>query len=206
MEVDIRGMPKKNFGYSIAELLVTLFIVGIITTLALANYRAGQNSAILRQTTAEMVNTLRDAQQHALSATCPAPCGPTDPKPSGYVVYFDESDIHYEIFADLNDDGFYDANEARFVEPPSERLLNVGYRIKLAGSADCSDINRNNASIAFTPPLPQTSIRTKDSSGTIYDCTRACIFNSLGGQTWRITVDKASGLIESSIVSSETCT
>lgn len=188
-------MPKKIFGYSLVESLVTLFIVAVITTLSLANYKTGQNSAKLRQTTAEIVDTLRDAQQHALSATCPAPCAI---KPSGYVVYYDEEDIHYYIFADQDADGLFDGGDGEklFVDPAEQRPLDL--HVKLAGvDSYCSSLN--NASIAFIPPLPQTIIRTKDSVNTTHDCPGACIFNSLAGQTWRVKVDQASGLIESSL-------
>lgn len=184
-------MAKYGNGYSLAESLVTLFIVAVITTLALANYRAGQQSALLRQTTAEMVGALRDAQQHALSATCPG--SPCVNKPDAYGVHFASVNPPYEIFADMNGNGLYNGTptDTLLVNPSSERPSTVGLSLSGIGCSSTPAVLH----ITFAPPLPSTSIKNDDGN----NCTKACLFTTLGGQTWRITVDQTSGLIESSL-------
>lgn len=84
--------------FSLVEMIIVLFIISIISTITLANYRSGQRVNDLITETQKIVSVFKQAQNMALSGYV-ATGTRTD---CGYGVKID-SDIAYWLFIDKDD-------------------------------------------------------------------------------------------------------
>lgn len=68
-----KNTKKKYFirqaGFTIFELLVVIFIIGLLTSMVLANYRGGQKRYMLSGDTQKLISNLRKIQNMAMSGT-----------------------------------------------------------------------------------------------------------------------------------------
>ena len=98
---------KKNKGFSIVELVVTVAIFGIITSVILANNAKFNSATHLNNLIYEIALTVRQAQVFGISVReTEAGAGEFG---VGYGVYFDTSnDNSFVLFADLNGNEQYD--------------------------------------------------------------------------------------------------
>lgn len=98
-----------NSGFSILEVLVTAFIIGLITAIILFKYNSFNNVVLLKSQAYEMALDLREAQIYAVSVR-----GSNDEYRQEYGLYFDISNpTEYQLFLDsnANDNGTYDVGE-----------------------------------------------------------------------------------------------
>ena len=99
-------MKDSEKGFTLVELLVSLFVIALITALFLANYRSGQREREVIATGEKLVNGLREVQNmtiHRVNLT---------ESDSGYGAYFNLSaPDRYLIFKDANNDRLYQAGE-----------------------------------------------------------------------------------------------
>jgi len=110
---------KNKTGFTLMEMLLSLFIVSLISTLLLVNYRGGQEQKAVLSQAETLVNELRAAQNSALHGRETG-----GQVPYGYGLYFNTatSDSSYIIFADTNDNKTYDGGEATETIALSERI------------------------------------------------------------------------------------
>ena len=146
-------MLKKISGFTIIELLVVIFIIGLLSTLVLVNYRGGQKKYALSQSVQQLVSDLREAQNMAMSGV------DIEGQYYGYGVYVNRHDLNtsYQLYADENNDNKYDSGES--LETVS---LPEGIEIKLTSPASKVDV-------FFRSPEPTTYINSPSSvnPGTI---------------------------------------
>lgn len=93
-------------GFTLAELLVSIFIFAIITGMAIANFRGGRRSDNLKVEANALVSNIRRAQSMALAGELYGELPNRAVPPGGYGLYFDlcvSSPCSYKIFADFPD-------------------------------------------------------------------------------------------------------
>ncbi len=137
---------KNNLGFTLVELLVSIFIIAIISGIFLANYNFAEKSSGLSMAAQKLVSDIRQAQNFALGLK---EFKSNKPK-GGWGVYFRKNDNKYIIFADVNENGLYDTSEL-FKEIYFSRNLRIVDFDPHNGSV-------NDAQIVFIPPDPDIEI------------------------------------------------
>ena len=141
---------KKQNGFTLMELLASMFIIALLTGIFLANYHGANQRNKLIMATQKLVGDIRMAQNHALGAKefeGNAPAG-------GWGIYFNKANSYYIIFADTNSPGGdqnYDGDAEKYSQ------------INLPDGVTIYDIDDNyndpdEFAITFLPPNPDTYI------------------------------------------------
>ncbi len=140
---------KSQAGFTIAELLVGIFIIALISGIFLANYRSADRQAKLNMAAQQVVSDIRMAQNYSLGLR---EFEGSVPK-SGWGARFDTASPNsYTIFADKDDGRDYDAGEEyKKIDLPSDIIISD---IDIAGAVD----------IVFMPPNPTTYINTSNNT------------------------------------------
>lgn len=141
---------KSQAGFTIAELLVGIFIIALISGIFLANYRSADRQAKLNMAAQQVVSDIRTAQNYSLGlrefeGNVPA---------GGWGARFGTaSPDSYIIFADKDEGHNYDGDEEyKKVDLPSDIIISD---IDVAGAIDAVDI-------VFSPPDPTTYANTNN--------------------------------------------
>ena len=174
----------KKDGFTLTELLVITAIVSLMSTLILANYRAGERQFSLVSSSHKLAQDLRRIEELSMSLKEFQGC--TDPVPSGYGIYLKNGTAdekkHYILFADCkpgNQD--YDPASDGLVEEISfDGEVEIYSLSPMAPSPDLDLV------ITFTPPDPTITISP--------DAILASITLTNQDKTTTISVNK-SGLI-----------
>lgn len=136
---------KKN-GFTLTELLVITAIISLMSTLILANYRAGERQFSLVSSSHKLAQDLRRSQEKTMSMrkfNCPAG------KLKGYGIRFQQGSESYHLNARCDIDGVFQDSSLE------EVLLEPGVQIK--------EIKRDTVQVSaidvfFYPPDPQTDL------------------------------------------------
>jgi prepilin-type N-terminal cleavage/methylation domain-containing protein len=123
-----------NKGFTLIELLIVISIISIMSILVLPNLRTGGKQFSLVISAYKLAQDFRKAQEMAMSS---AEFNGAIPS-GGYGIDVVDGAGFYTLFADLDNDRYYD---------PSER---VGENISLDGGT----VFQTSATITFTPPDP----------------------------------------------------
>ena len=170
---------KMKRGFTIIELLVSLGIFVIITTMVVANFRAGSRSDELKIAADALSSDLRRAQNMALAGQEVNGVTPT----GGYGVYFDLGEPgHYIIFADANDNQKYDVGEDL-----SDGKIVLARDVRITGIQPLVT-----SSVVFKPPKPTIYING-DAAESILAVT---IKHSLSGKEKKVVINRVSGRID----------
>ncbi|HTW96094.1 MAG TPA: prepilin-type N-terminal cleavage/methylation domain-containing protein, partial [Candidatus Methylomirabilis sp.] len=177
-----------NSGFTLLEVIISLFIITILISLFLANYRSGSRSNDVNLAAQKLSSDLRLAQNNALGLV---PYNGSLPA-GGWGAHFDKINLpnQYIIYADVNADHQYAGG--------AESAFAGGRTITLPSGVVISDlksggVSRNVLDITFIPPDPATKIYYSPSSSS----TDASIIlkQSVTGNTKNINVNVL-GLIE----------
>lgn len=161
-------------GFTLAELLVVIGIIALISTVVFANYRQGEKHFSLQRASYALVQDIRSAQNMAMGARTVAGV-----VPEGYGIYFNTSTpTQYKIFAD-NGDGLYGGGDTDVTTLQFE-----------SGIAITSLSTGGTLSVVFFPPDPSVLI-----SGNELITSASITINYEGGPARIISVNKA-GLIQ----------
>lgn len=150
-----KGRPA----FSLSELIVSLFIIVIITALFLTNYRDAEKRSDLTLSAQNLVSDIHLAQSYALGLSEYAGDVPV----GGWGVHFDSatsSADRYIIFADTNGNQRYDAGEED--EASGGRTIYLSRTARIAGFSGLS----SPVDITFVPPDPITNISGAVSTST----------------------------------------
>ena len=167
----------RQFGFSMIEMLVVMFVVILVTIISLANYRSGQRKYVLTQSVQQMVSDIRKAQNMALSGFELAD------NYYGYGICIDKDDPYYIIYGDVNGNSTYqpadDVIETISLFPHGVEVQSV---TPMSGTI----------SIFFESPQPTTYINGNNAPGFSGTITLKIINSSLSN-TIRVTT---AGLIQ----------
>lgn len=153
----------RNAGFTLVELMVTVGIMVLISTLVLVNNSAFGGTVNLRNLAYDVALTVRQAQVYGVSVKRFG-----SSFEAGYGVHFDMSDPgEFILFADaVSVNGLYDVGE--IVAPPSPYTFAQGYQITDikagAGGSECTGTSVGTLDIVFVRPEPDARIRAN--SGT----------------------------------------
>lgn len=168
-------------GFTIIELLVSLGIFVIITTMVVANFRAGSRSDELKIAASALSSDLRRAQNMALAGQEVNGVTPM----GGYGVYFNLGEPgHYIIFADVNDNQKYDIGEDL-----SDGKILLARNVVITGVLP---LVASSAVVVFKPPKPTIYIN----GGIVEGILAVTIKHSLSGKEKKIVINRVSGRID----------
>lgn len=105
-----QGMYTKKHtqrGFSLVELLITIAIILIITTLVMIRYGSFNSTTLLKSQAYEVALNLREAQTYAVSVR-----GDASQFRNAYGIYFERDTQTYQLFYDADGNGVYSNNEA----------------------------------------------------------------------------------------------
>lgn len=163
MEIQKKIKTHNGKGFSIVEFLVVIFIIALLTTLVLVNYRQGQQKNVLNSATQRLAADLRRAQNSALAVKTES-AG----IPYGYGIYVDNSGNQYRYFYNTGSPPKYtgSSNDLEIITLP-------------AGVT----ISPTQKDIFFIPPDPTTIINSPH-----YDTSQTFILTS-GSYTKTVIID-----------------
>jgi type II secretory pathway pseudopilin PulG len=147
----MESKERKINGFTIIELLVSMFIIIVLSTILVARYRGANPDYTLTQAAQKMVSDIRRAQNMSMNGT---EINSTTGY-SGYGIYMKPSDSNtsYKFYADKNGNQKFDS------EASDQK---IGDDIRLPSKVVIDSITFgslvNRADIFFLPPNPTTFI------------------------------------------------
>ena len=183
-------------GFTLVELLVSIFIIILMSGIIFANYRVGGQQFALQRSANKLAQDIRRAQQMAMGASefCPTPPCPPNPTQTspGYGIILDKvwGIKKYRLYADTNGNNeFFNPNDP-LVEDPID--LESGVIIKEISSPSTS---YNSVSINFASPDPTVNIKFNVDPGGQPKTIITLALATDPNKTKTVEVNKA-GLIE----------
>jgi len=168
-------------GFTLFELLVSIFLIATISTLFFANYHSTNKRTDVIAAANNLASAYRLAQSNSLglvkyNGSVPA---------GGWGVHTVASSSNYIVFADVNDNSAYDVGEA--LEAKGGRIIN------LPASVSLSNISiGTTADVSFLPPNPETRIYNGVATST---SVQIDVYETINGSTKSVLVNFL-GLIE----------
>ncbi len=191
---DGTSFKKKSAGFSLVELLVSIFIIVTLLATALISYRKGEKNLALERAAYKLAQDMRRAEEMAMEAKeSVGPGGQVQVPLGGYGIYIKKGPPYYIIiFADFNDNSWYDENPYNEkIEGPVQ--IESGVKIK---EIVPSQSGQDHINIVFVPPDPR--IVFMKTPGYEFDDTAATITLCLENDETKVKtvrINKA-GLIE----------
>jgi type II secretory pathway pseudopilin PulG len=163
-------MMNNQKSFTLVELLVSIFIIILLTGIIFANYRQSGNQLALQRAAHKLALDIRRAQEMAMSAKEFEGIIPL----GGYGVYFSLTiPYHYVLFADCDGDLQYDAvgnapdcASATSANPYPESVEGEVIIEKPVSVCEFCG-GGSEQTIVFTPPEPEVTITPGGDSTTI---------------------------------------
>ncbi len=139
-------------GFTLLEVLITLFIITLLTAMFLTNYRSGSRNTDLTFAAQKLVSDIRMAQNNSLGSVLYNATTTS----GGWGIHFDTSNnTKYLIFADKNNNKLYDNGEA--IDAFGGRTVALPANI-IIDNIDSGGSSRTQIDVTFLPPDPVTRI------------------------------------------------
>lgn len=169
---------SNNTGFTLVELLASIFIIALISSVFIVNYNNTSKRSQLKMATQKLASDIRLAQNYSLGSKT---YNQTDTPPGGWGAHFSLADrSHYIIFADTNTDQNYDSDLGEAIET---KTLPAGVTISSLSPASTVDI-------IFFPPDPTTYV-----NGSATDSAQIVLREDINNSTAVVTVNSF-GLID----------
>lgn len=186
---------EKKYGFTLVEMLVTMSIVTVISSVILFNYSSFNDKLALTAASQEMSLVIRKAENNAINVKeSTVSLGTFN---HSYAVYFDLNNTsYYYLFVDKDADGRYDAGNgcgSNNTECVEEVLIKNGVKISnICDSTTCPPTNATKLYIGFLRPSLDAIIYFVDNAGNYLSTvnTGKIIISSPKGQTSTVTVEK----------------
>ena len=161
-----RKLIVNKKAFTMVELIVSISIIALLTTLFVANYHNNNGRTSLIMTAQNMVANLHLAQNNALGLVKYNGLVPA----GGWGISFNKASSTYVLFADRNGPGIsgylkYNPDTEGNVSYGARKItLPPGIVISKLSTKQASSTDRVN--VTFLPPDPQTNIYDLDSAST----------------------------------------
>ena len=171
---------KNKQGFTLAEMMVTLVIFGLIFTLALVNFRRGERLEAFRLTAEQVAGNLRLAQTQALTGI-----SEDEALAQAYGIYFSLNEAgQYILFKDQGD-----------------RLYGIGDQVVatviLSEEITLSGLTSDPLTIVFEPPKPAIYINGDIALAAVQiNLARAYFPDKVG----RITLNRLTGQVSARLL------
>jgi len=170
-------LKRNKTGFTLLEMITSMSLIVIITTIFIANYRSSNRRTDLVMTAQKLVADIHMAQNNALGLVKyngEVPAG-------GWGIHFDKTEPkHYIMFADLNkpaSDDLWDTRVAeigymRFDDGEGEvasgaRVIDLPTGVEIVSLEIINaDDAFNIANVTFLPPDPKTNIFNEIATST----------------------------------------
>jgi len=181
----LKNFLKKQKGFTLIELIVSIGIITMMTVIFIANYRTSNKHTDLVMSAQTIVSDIHVAQNNALGLVKyngGVPAG-------GWGINFDQTKNYYTLFADLNAPG----NLGYMIyDPFSEgnitygaRQTNLSSNIAIA-SLKVGNNYVTNATVTFLPPDPTTNIYGNSATSTVLEIKIKDVNNANSIKTIRV--------------------
>jgi type II secretory pathway pseudopilin PulG len=137
-------------GFTLVELVVTLFLIIIILSLSIVNYNAGYSDTNLSNTQNSLYNNIKLIQSYALSNQ-----SYNNTLPYYWGMYIESGATTSILFADLNNNGLHDTGEYDIYKGGKEIVFSP-------------DIKVSNIKILNDSSVPDLYIMFESGSGDLY--------------------------------------
>ncbi|MFA7216409.1 MAG: prepilin-type N-terminal cleavage/methylation domain-containing protein [Candidatus Paceibacterota bacterium] len=198
-----KGEIKKNKyfllkGFTLAELMIVISIVSVISTVVMFGYRQFSDRLALTSAAQEIAISIREAQSYGVSVRQSSVSSQDFDK--AYGIYFSMDDpSYYYIFVDLNDDQKYENPSSCTGECVSKTEIRNNVHISLVcggafgGSVSCPlNPSVRALNVSFIRPNPDARVRFTNSGGSFfgnsYKTGRVELTSPLGN-TMRVDVE-----------------
>jgi prepilin-type N-terminal cleavage/methylation domain-containing protein len=203
-----RIVHTSRAGFSLIELLVSIFIVGVLMSLVLVNFRTGRYQDELRFAAENLASDIRELQNFALTGFIPGSSTGTVPD-GGFGFYVMVGEETYSLYADRSEMGcvpnrrYLDqGGAAACIEGDDEDELLSGGEKRLGQSvqvkkalagAGCPD-NEQEVDIVFSPPRASTFFCGAHAGGSasielFHDRTQDTRTVVVNGVTGRVSIE-----------------
>ena len=179
---------SRQKGFTLLELMVSVAIIAIVSTIFLSSYRSGGRKSDLRMAAQMLVSNVRIAQSNALSLKHFEGSMPD----GGWGVVFDRNASEYVIFADVDDDVVCDSTCDNTSNEDASRIALADGITILDTLGDGGSINR--VQVSFLPPDPQIFICLDNAGQCNYSVGQIVLGDSYSN-TIKININKF-GLVE----------
>jgi prepilin-type N-terminal cleavage/methylation domain-containing protein len=173
-------------GFTLAELIVSLFIISAITAIFLTDYKGGNRSGDLNLSVQQLASNIRLAQNKALGST---KYNGNFPK-GGWGVHVDTTNKNnYIIFADVNGNKIHDISPDEGSSPAlggQSVVLPDSIIISSITSNDQMNPNPGVLDITFLPPDPTTILKDEVGTSSVAVIT---LRNTVTNKTATVTVN-----------------
>ncbi len=139
-------------GFTLIEILVVIFIVGLLSAVVFSNFRQGEKEYSLNANAQGLISELRKAQSMAMSGA-----GVSSGSYYGYGIHFSEDSANsYILFGDKDNDRRYDSDE----------LIKT---ITLSPLIRIKELTASPLDVFFESPDPTTYFNANSSPGVSVD-------------------------------------
>lgn len=164
---------ERQSGFTLVELLVSIAIFTLITTIAVFNHAQFNSSILLTDLAYEAALTIRQAQVYGITVRQSS----TNGYDSGYGVHFQTNDpTTYKLFEDMpTPNHICDSTECS--SPIESYTIQKGNQVtRLCADGDCT---KTSLDISFIRPNPDAFI-TANGVGTLYNEAVICLKSPQG--------------------------
>lgn len=191
-----RVIKKNKFfsskGFTLAELMIVISIVSVISTVVMFGYRQFSDRLALTSAAQEIAISIREAQSYGVSVRQSSVSSQDFDK--GYGIYFSVDDpSYYYLFVDLNDDQKYENPSNCTGECVSKNEIRNSVRISqvcgasFGGSISCPvNPSVRALNVSFIRPNPDARVRFTNSGGgffgNLYKTGRVELTSPLGNK------------------------
>ena len=204
---------RRQRGFTLIELWVSILIVGTIAGITLAAFQRGTQTAKLRSARDEMLDDLRTMHSYSVSGrpvvdANGVECPTTTTKCGGYGMYLVEGEATYKLYQDFDGDSKFDNNQNELIPPVKTLPANINIEMitylncgTSYGGGSCftgtpSDPNVSNVHVYFAPYFGSTTFTGFTSAGNLHSKGQQVTIrlrDTASNRTLDFTVDKLAG-------------
>lgn len=172
-------------GFTLVEMLVSVGIFMILTSMVVYNYSDFNSNIIVTNVAYDVALALRQAQVYGLSVR-----GNTSVFSAGYGININKTKLsELVLFADLNNNGLYDQSDSKvetFSFPPNYRISDFCFGSDENTLACGSSLAVTDLAVVFERPNPDAII--KDSNGDSYGVAKITVTSPSGARSKSVFV------------------